>query len=320
MKNLKLLLVYLLLPLNVLAYSNRLIIPAETIGIEIHSKGIYVVDFYQVNNKWIGKNAGLTKGDRIISINNKEINNLSDFNNIITSEGKYELEIERGNKRKKVVLEVVKDGNIIKTGLYVKDQINGIGTLSYIDPETRVFASLGHVIEESTNNSPFEIKNGYIYDSNIEYIEKSSNGSVGEIHANFSNEVEGKILKNELNGIYGKYIGEINKEPALEIAKKEEIVKGEAYLRMKLNNQLNDYKINILSIDEGSVLKNIHFEITDERLLKESGGIVQGMSGTPIIQKGKVIGVVNYVIVNNSKQGYGIFIESMLEEGDKILE
>lgn len=319
MKYIKLLFIYLLLPISVFAYSDQIIVSGEPIGIEIHSKGIYVADFYPVANKWIGKEAGLIKGDRIIKVNNKDIDNLIDFNSIITKPGTYNLEINRNNKIKNINLNVVKEDNIIKTGLYVKDQVNGIGTLSYIDPSTRIYASLGHEIEEKTNNKPFVIKNGYIYNTTINYIEKSRDGSIGEIHANFSNEIEGTIEKNEANGIFGKYLGNIDKDDTMPIAHKDEIKKGDAYLRMKIGSNVNDYKIKIISVNENDSVKNIYFEIVDDELINETGGVVQGMSGTPIIQNDKIIGVVNYVIVNNSNQGYGIFIETMLESGDKIL-
>ena len=219
-------------------------------------------------------------------------------------------------------MKLVKDNNdIYKTGLYVKDQVNGIGTLSYIDPETKVFASLGHEILESTTLNKFKINEGTIYKANVNNINKSKNYNIGEIHASFTNKELGTINKNEVNGIYGKYTEEINDNDLIEINSPDNIEVSNAKIRLTLeDNSIHDYDINIISINRNDPVKNIYFEITDKNLLNKTGGIVQGMSGAPIIQNDKVIGIVNYVTVEDVKKGYGIFIETMLEEGDKLLK
>ena len=314
-------LLLLFFPLNVFAYSNKLIISGEPIGIEIHSEGVYIVDFYKVNNEYIGKKEGFQKGDRIIEINQKEVKNIKEMNQILDKIGEYNVKIIRGNETLTKTLEVKKENNKIKTGLYVKDEINGIGTLSYIDPETRIYASLGHEILESSSMSLFEISHGYIYDVELNYINKSEDGNIGEVHANFNNNILGSVEKNVKNGIYGKYQEDIPEVEQVEIAKKEEIKKGNASIRLEIDEEgIKDYAINILTINEQDPVKNIFFEINDEELLEKTGGVVQGMSGSPILQNNKVIGVINYVVINDSKKGYGIFIEKMLEEGDKLLQ
>ena len=136
----------LLLPLNIYAYSNRVAVGGETIGIEVHSKGVYVVGFYAVNNKYIGKDAGFRIGDRIIRINDQDIIDVNSLNNIVDSNTDYVFTIMRNDEEVKLKMNLSREGHAYKTGLYVKDQINGIGTLSYIDPETKIYGSLGHEI------------------------------------------------------------------------------------------------------------------------------------------------------------------------------
>lgn len=321
MKKLFLLFVLLVFPINVLAYSNKVIVGGETIGIEVHSNGVYVVGFYPVNGKNIAEEAGFMVGDIIKKINGVDISNINGLNNILDSDSIYKFSILRNKESLTIPIKLELEDNILKTGLYVKDTINGIGTLSYIDPETKVFGSLGHEILESKSYSKFEISDGSIYKALVNNIKKSSNGNTGEKKANIdkSNEI-GTININEINGIYGKYIDDYSDREILEVGDSSSIKKGLAYIKTVINkDNINNYSINIISIDETNNTKNILFEITDEKLLNATGGVVQGMSGSPIIQNNKIIGVVNYVIVDNTKRGYGIFITKMLEEGDKII-
>lgn len=316
MKKKLLLILLLLMPFNVLAYSDKLIIEGKPIGIEVHSKGIYITDTYKVKGK---SPKNIKKGDLIKKVNNKEVNNISEFNNAIIDEGTYDITLIRNSEEINTTLKVVKENSNIKTGLYLKDQINGIGTLSYIDPETKIFASLGHEILENNSMSLFNIKNGYIYDLNVNNINKNTRDKVGEFKGTFTNTLIGTINKNEINGIFGMYTDNIENKEQIEIS--DEIKKEKAYLRLNLDNSITkDYEIKIINIDEKDSVKNIHFEVTDKELLETTGGIIQGMSGTPIIQNEKIIGVVNYVIVEDNTKGYGIFIKKMLEEGDKLLK
>lgn len=321
MKRLFLLFILLVFPINVFAYSDRVIVGGETIGIEVHSNGVYVVGFYPVNGKNIAEEAGFMVGDIIKKINGVDISNINGLNNILDSDSIYKFSILRNKESLTIPIKLELEDNILKTGLYVKDTINGIGTLSYIDPTTNVFGSLGHEILESKSYSKFEISDGNIFSASVSNIKKSSNGNTGEKKANIdkSNEI-GTININEINGIYGKYMDDYSNREILEVGDSSSIKKGLAYIKTVINkDNINNYSINIINIDETNSTKNILFEITDEKLLNATGGIVQGMSGSPIIQNNKIIGVVNYVIVDNTKRGYGIFITKMLEEGDKII-
>lgn len=313
MKKKLLIILLLIFPINVFAYSDKLIIEGKQIGIEANSNGVYVIDLYKVNNKY----PNLKKGDLIIKINNKEINSIKEFNEVINKEGEYNLEILRNHNIKNEKIKVIEENNELKIGLYLKDKINGIGTLSYIDPETKIYASLGHEIVESNSMSLFNLKNGYIYDIDINYINKNEENRVGEFHGTFTSNLLGTINTNQINGIFGKYTGNINPNELVQI--NDTPHQGNAYLRMNIDNINKDYEVNIIDINDNENVKNILFEITDQELLNKTGGIIQGMSGTPIIQDNKIIGVVNYVIVDDNTKGYGIFIKKMLEEGDKLL-
>ena len=312
-----LLLFLLIIPINVFAYSKYVIPGGETIGIEVNSKGILVVDFYKVNNHFIAKEAGFEIGDRIIKVENIEVNSINEMLDIIKNINKKNINflIERNNTNLELKLKLTKENDIIKTGLYVKDKINGIGTITYIDPETKIYGSLGHEIVESKTLSRFEIKDGNIYEASVQSIIKRKRGVAGEKNAiTNKNNLYGTVKENELTGIYGTYTKEINKD-LIEIS--DTITTGEAYIKTVIKDDVvEDFKINILQVDKKSKTKNILFEITDSKLLKETGGIIQGMSGSPIIQNNKLVGAVNYVIVNDTSKGYGIFITTMLKEGD----
>ena len=227
--------------------------------------------------------------------------------------------ILRDNKEKDIYLEVLQKEGIYKTGMYVKDKIVGIGTLTYIDPATKIFGALGHEIDEKSTLEKFEIKDGKIFKSDVIGINRSSDGEAGEKNANFDTDtVYGNITKNEISGIFGNYTSDIDNLSKLKVAEKDEIRTGKATIRTVINdNNIEEFEINIIKIDKSNDTKNILFEITDKNLLKQTGGVVQGMSGSPIIQNNMIIGAVTHVIVNDPTKGYGIFITTMLKDGDK---
>ena len=323
MKKIKLLLITLicLFPINIYAYSDKVILGGETIGIEVYSKGVYVVGFYDVNGKSIGSDAGFKIGDIITKINNKKINDIHGLNDMLNESSMYTFTVIRDNRELIIPIKLELVSGTLKTGLYVKDKINGIGTLSYIDPNTLVFGSLGHEILESKSYSKFEISDGSIYDASVSSIDKSYNGNAGSKNAIIDKSSDiGNIKSNVIEGIFGKYNNSIDNRELIDVGKINEIKKGKAIINTVVsNNKVESFDINIINIDESSDTKNILFEVVDTDLLNKTGGIVQGMSGSPIIQNNKIIGVVNYVIVDSTKRGYGIFITKMLEEGDKII-
>jgi len=315
-------LVTLSFPWNVLAYSDYIIPGGESIGIEIKSDGIMIVGFYKVNGKFNKGNPSIKVGDRIQEVNGKKIETVDDLVTEMenhASQGSVELTIIRDNKTKTIELELIKEGETYKTGLYVKDEITGIGTLTYIDPETKIFGALGHNIVESNSNRLVEVRTGTIFRSSITSIDRSVSGTPGGKNAKFySSNVYGYIEKNTSSGIYGTYKLNDSSKKQLEVATLDEIELGKASIYTVLEGEkMGIYDIEITKIDKNNKTKNIYFQVTDKTLLEKTGGIVQGMSGSPIIQGDKIIGAVTHVVISNPSSGYAISIVSMLEDGEK---
>lgn len=322
MKKKLLLLLMCLFPLNVLAYSNYIIPGGETLGIDIKSDGVMIIGFYKIKGKYNKGTNELKSGDYILKVNDVSVNSVKELTEQIENNieaGKVMLTFKRNKKIKTTELTLVEAGGIYKTGLYVKDNITGIGTLTYIDPETKIFGALGHEIIESNSNSLVEIRTGTIFENSITSIDKSVNGTPGSKNAKFKyDNIYGDVIKNTNYGIYGIYTKEYPSKDVIEVAKPDEVKIGKATIKTVLKDEsIETFDINITAINEKNKIKNLTFEITDENLLKETGGIVQGMSGSPIFQNNKIIGAVTHVIIDNVTKGYGIFITTMLEEGEK---
>lgn len=317
---LTLLLSLFIIPINVFAYSDYIIAGGENIGIELKAKGIMVVGVYKVGNNYPASEAGIQVGDIITSINDEVVESISELSAKINT--RYEDNIKIGYIRNNISdytnLKLYKDNDIYKTGLYVKDSISGIGTLTYIDPNTRLFGALGHEIIEKNTGKILEIKDGKIYASSVTNIEPSVNGSPGEKNAKLnSDEILGDIFENTNKGIFGNYKLDTNNQKLYKVGKYSDIKKGDAIIRTVIENEsVEEFNINIVKINNGSDTKNIVFEITDKTLLEKTGGIVQGMSGSPIIQGDYIIGAVTHVVVDDTTKGYGILITNMLEEAE----
>ncbi len=309
-------------PSIVFAYSNQIILGGENIGIQIHSKYVMVVGFYKVEEEYIGEDAGLKVGDKITKVNNQAISSIDEMISVIDQGkefGPITITFLRNDKEMTTTLALKKDKNgIYKTGLYVKDQINGIGTLTYIDPNTKIFGALGHEISEKTTSEKVEIKDGTIFKSEVTGIERSENGTPGSKEAKFySEEVYGTIQENQESGIFGTYQEELPNSNVIEVEEPDNVKLGSAQIRTVINDHtIQNYDIEIIHIDKTNPTKNILFQITDQELLEKTGGVVAGMSGSPIIQNDKVIGAVTHVVVNDPGKGYGIFITTMLKEGE----
>ncbi len=322
MKKVLILLISLFLPFSVAAYSEYLIPGGDTLGIEVNSKGILVIGFYEVNGHYNKGTPEIKPGDYIMKVNGHSINTVKELTKMIEAninKEAVELTIRHNNKEKEISLPLIFDDGLYKTGLYVKDNITGIGTLTYIDPETHIYGALGHEIIETNTNSIVEIKSGNIFRNAITSIDKSSNGIAGSKNAKFYyNTIYGTITKNTNYGIYGEYKAELPNKDLMPVGSSSDVSLGEASLYTVLKNEeIKEYKIEITAINETAKVKNLTFKLNDEDLINQTGGIVQGMSGSPIIQNGKLIGAVTHVIVDNPLTGYGIFITTMLEEGEK---
>lgn len=305
----------IILPINTFAYSKYLVPGGENIGINIQSNGILVVGFYEIETE----KSSLEIGDIIIYINDERVSSINDMLKIIdTSNNNIKLKIgyKRNGELKETYLNLSKDKTgVYKTGLYVKDNITGIGTLTFIDPFTNIYGALGHSIVESKTNIKFDIKDGKIFKSSIVSIDKSRDGSPGEKNAKFYfDTIYGTIDKNNETGIYGTYSDDYNSNNLVEVGNLSDIRLGTAYIKTTLDdNIVKDYKIEIIDIDTLSETKNILFKVVDDVLLEKTGGIVKGMSGSPIIQDEKIIGAVTHTVISDNTKGYGISIINMLK-------
>lgn len=324
MKKIVLLLLIIIFPIEILAYSKYIIPGGESIGIKINTDGLVVIGFYKVDGEYIASKT-IKIGDIITKVNNKKINNLNEISDVIDKDildnNEINIELIRNNKTINTTLNIKEERGIYKTGLYVKDAVIGLGTLSYIDPESNTYGALGHEITMSENKNIVEVKNGTLLESIINGIDKSRNGYVGSKNASISySKILGNVLKNTNKGIYGKWNTSLPNKELLEVVEFKDIKLGEAYIyTVTDNDNIEKYKINILDKYDSKkdTQKSFSFEIVDEKLLSKTGGIVQGMSGSPIIQDNKIIGCVTNVLVDNVKLGYGISIVTMLEEGEK---
>lgn len=307
----------LIIPISANAYSEEVILGGENVGIEVNSNGVLIVGFYDVKGTSPGREAGLKIGDTILKVDNTVIQGITDLSKQFNNSKTLQITYKRGSITNETTLNLVQDNKIYKTGLYVKDSIVGIGTLTFIDPATKRFGALGHEILEQTTGTKFEIKDGKIFESNVTGIEKADRGSVGEKNAIYNeDEVYGNIDKNDITGIYGNYSKSYDKNDLIKIS--SDIKPGKAIIKtVILGQKKQEFEITILNVDKNHKTKNILFEVTDKTLLSKGNGIVQGMSGSPIIQNNKLVGAVTHVVVDNPHKGYGIMITNMLKESEK---
>lgn len=309
----------IIIPFNTWAYSKYLIPGGENLGITIKSNGVFVVGFYSVDGKYIASDAGLKVGDRIVSINDQKVTNTSELVNKFTGNGlKSAVKVGyiRNNKTSYLTLNLQKERDgTYKTGIYVKDTITGIGTLTFIDPTNNTYGALGHEIIDNNTKINFTLKSGHVFKSSITSITKSKIGSPGEKNATLNQEdIYGDILYNLETGIFGTLKEMISDSSPLEVATMNEVNLGPAEIVTVLEgNKKETFDIEIVSIDKKNDTKNFLVKVTDERLINRTGGIVKGMSGSPIIQNNKIIGAITHTIVDKPTNGYGISIIKMLE-------
>ena len=308
----------ILLPIQVFAYSDYILASGENIGIELKSNHIIIVGSYNIGSHNPLTENGLVIGDQILKVNGEAVTTVAELQNIVSQNKQDTIKITylRGNTEYTKNIKLYLEDGTYKTGLYVRDTIRGVATLTYIDVENKTFGALGHEILEKSTKSKFDTRDGTIFSSTVTGIIKSQDGSPGEKSARSdSTQVYGNVLKNTTSGIFGNYTTTIPKSKLYKVATSDEINLGKAKILTVINdNDIQEFDINILKINKNSSTKNILFEVTDETLLEKTGGIVQGMSGSPIIQGNNIIGAVNFVLVDKTNKGYGIFITTMLEE------
>lgn len=298
----------------------------NSIGIEVINEGLLISGTYDVRDK--GKiynpsvNDDIKKGDILVKVEDTKVNTLNEFIDVIKNNSNEYINVSlyRNNSLIGRKLKLIKDDDgSIKTGIYVKDNLLGIGTITYYDPSNTAYGALGHKMSDS--NSDERLVTGNIYSSNVKKINKSKNGNPGEKIASINkNDLLGDIQVNNDYGIYGEYVNVV-KDELIETASIEEVKEGRAYIYTVINNNIVEpFEIEITNIKKQNSkdIKGITFKVTDKRLLDITNGVVAGMSGSPIVQNGKLIGAVTHVVVDNVKYGYGIFIDWMLLESQSI--
>lgn len=309
----------------------KTVIPVGNIaGVKLYTNGVLVVGMSEIEGEDNKKykpyaNTGIEEGDTIISINNTEILNTDDLVNIVNSSNGNKLDIKyvRDNQSLECSITPVKTiENDYKLGLWVRDSAAGVGTVTFYEPSTKSFAALGHGIVDIDTEELINIASGEFVTTKILNIKKGESGNPGRIQGTIDNQENiGIISKNTRFGIYGKVDDthnlNIDYTEEMEVALRSEIQKGKATILCSLDNEkVKEYEIEIekIYVNNNYDNKSMLIKITDQELLEKTGGIIQGMSGSPIIQNGKFVGAITNVLVNNPEEGYAVFGDIMLKQ------
>lgn len=325
-------LIFSLLFSNAAALSDTVFINGSAIGITLSCGGAEVTKISDIKDadgslKCPAKAAGIKEGDIITAVNGEKIGSADEFSKALKSAGgkSVMLTLKRSGKEitTKITPAVSKDGKEALIGIYVKDTSSGIGTLTFFDPEEKIFGALGHGISDSGGNTNIDISGGNVRSAEIVAVSKGEKGNPGELKGIFCGEDEplGKVSKNTPVGIFGTMSGEnLGEGQTIKLGSKEDVRVGKAYILANIEGKRTerfDIEISDVPYLSGDKSKGIVIKITDSRLLSKTGGIVRGMSGCPIVQSGRLVGAVTHVFVNDPTIGYGIFIEDMIAEAEK---
>ena len=311
------------------------VIPVGNIaGVKLYTNGVLVVGMSEIEGEDSKtykpyENTGIEEGDMIVKINNNLISSTDDLiEKVNMSKGeKVEIEYIHDEETKECSITPVKTSEEeYKLGLWVRDSAAGVGTVTFYEPSTQSFGALGHGITDIDTGDLLNIASGEFVTAQVLNIKKGENGSPGKIQGTVEEqETIGDITKNTEFGIYGKIqdLSSLNIDTSkeMEVAMREEIELGKATILCSLDNQtVKEYEIEITKIyrDNNYNNKSMEIKVTDEELIEKTGGIIQGMSGSPIIQNGKFVGAVTHVLVNSSTEGYAIFGDLMLKQSKEV--
>lgn len=314
---------------------NTVVIPSgEAIGLRLFTSGVLVVGMSEIkgednNNHMPYKDSGIKEGDMITKVDNEVVTCTSDLTKKINSSNGNAVTltyVRDGNNYNADIIPTKTDEDEYKLGLWVRDAASGVGTISFYEPKTGEFAALGHGILDVDTEELIDIARGDIVTSKIISIVKGEKGKPGELQGSIENgKIIGEVYKNTNFGIYGKLnnIENLENESVneMKVMPRDEVKEGKASILCTLeNNKQEEYEIEIEKVYTSSnrANKNMIIKVTDERLLQKTGGIIQGMSGSPILQNGKFVGAVTHVMVNNPEKGYGIFADTMLKQMKEV--
>lgn len=307
-------------------------IGGDLIGIRIYTDGLLVVGLDNVitsqGNVSPAKECGLEIGDRITHVNDEIITSVAAFSAVLSmSEGNnISLTVERNDDTFYYSLKPVfcEAENKYRCGLWLKDSTAGIGTLTFSDPQTGMFASLGHAICDAETKSVLTVSDGDILGASVSGCTKGEKGSTGQIKGSFTGSDLGDIAENNEFGVYGTINDiEYDDDLMLPVASQGEIQTGAAKIYATVSGDgVKEYDIEIEKINYSNEpeSRSLVISITDSELLESTGGIIQGMSGSPIVQNGMFVGAVTHVFLNDPTRGYGIFAETMINEAERIIE
>jgi stage IV sporulation protein B len=301
--------------------ARTLIAAGVPFGVRLHTDGVIIVGFTKTAGEGAcpAREAGLLRGDVITEAGGKRIKSAKELCATVENAGaELSVKVKRGGEEKTVTVRPVagEDGKG-KIGVLARDNAAGIGTVTFIDPETQMFAGLGHGICDGETGELVPISYGTCEEVTLTEIIKGKKGAPGELRGFFTGKKTGKIVKNTLAGVVGA-LSDIPQELAscaYPVGTKEKLHSGKATVITTVDGEARgEYEITISEIDLSCGQKNFTVQITDPALIEKTGGIVQGMSGSPIIQDGAIIGAVTHVMVGDPTRGYGIFIENMLTQ------
>lgn len=306
--------------------AEELIPGGESVGIVLQYQGVIISGGYDITVDEVTYNPlsdGFQKGDLIVAVNNVKVDSIltlsKQLRQFLSKHQSITLSIIRNNKEieHEIAVEYDESTNKFSTGLYVKDTLSGVGTLTYYNPKTHSFATLGHAMNAVELSDQGLLQHGNIYSSQVTGVKKAKNLEAGQKIAQIEENEIGEISEHTNLGIYGIMDNnEIVSKETMETAEMDEIELGNAYFLTVINgNKIEKCNIEIKHLEKQSNIaeKGITFEITDEKIIKKTNGIIQGMSGSPIIQNNKIIGCVTHVSSKNPKLGYGLYIEWMLQ-------
>lgn len=297
-------------------------------GIKIYTEGVLVVGFSDIDtdakDKNPAKSAGLKEGDFIVSLNGINVYTNEDVAEIIkNSDGELIIaRIVHDGKGKTISFYPAKSksSGIYRAGIWVKDSSAGIGTMTFYSPKHNVVAGLGHGICESETGTLLSLSSGEFVTANIVSYIKGKSGKAGELTGSFSGKKIADFSKNCENGVYGSVTCDISLDSLFPVALKQEVRNAKGYILTTIDGNTPEYYTCEIKIRSQGAVQNLLIEVTDERLLSTTGGIVQGMSGSPLIQNGKLIGAVTHVLIDDPTKGYAIFAENMLETAQSVSE
>lgn len=306
----------------------EMVIPGgNAFGIKMFTEGVIVVGLSDVSNgatRSPAKAAGLRVGDIILTMDGRSVQSNEDVGAIVSASrgDPLSVELERAGVRQSVSLCPVRsEDGVYRAGIWVRDSSAGIGTMTFYEPSKGVFAGLGHAICDIDTGNIMPLHSGEIVDVSILGVNKGSSGVPGELKGAFLPKTTGELCVNSQCGIFGVGAMPDMDSQAVPLAMRHEVQEGPAVIRCTLaDNQVEEFSVEIekVSIAQDNPTKNMVLHVTDQRLLEKTGGIVQGMSGSPILQNDKLVGAVTHVFVNDPTRGYGIFAENMSEMSKNV--